>query len=139
MAASPVQVWGSVSASKRPSCTVSIEIWFQQNSALDTPKPILLLCYLWSNHPARHGRVELPITKHTPIIQRFPIFSLFIDQIEPCLCHWMPKLEGYKCSYSVRRKRSTAVLWASEVNAQHRKRMMSLWVIDRLLQLFKKK
>jgi hypothetical protein len=54
------------------------------------------------------ARVELPIIKHVliaknvPIIKQFPMVSSLLNQIEPFLCHWMRKLEGYKCSLSVR-------------------------------------
>jgi hypothetical protein len=44
------------------------------------------------------GRVESPITKKVPISNHFPIASSFPNQIEQLLCHWMCKLEGYKCS-----------------------------------------
>jgi IS1 family transposase len=43
-------------------------------------------------------RVELIITEH------FSIFSSLISQIEQFLCHWTPKLEGYKCSLRLRSK-----------------------------------
>jgi hypothetical protein len=43
-------------------------------------------------------RVEPIITEH------FSIFSSLINQIEQFLCHWTTKLEGYKCSLSLRSK-----------------------------------
>ncbi len=43
-------------------------------------------------------RVELIITEHSSI------FSSLINQIKQFLCHWTPKLEGYKCSLSLRSK-----------------------------------
>jgi len=50
------------------------------------------------------ARVEL--TAHhqtcTYIIKQLPVFSSLLNQIEPFLCHWTPKLEGDKCSLSVR-------------------------------------
>ncbi len=53
------------------------------------------------------GRVESPITKKVPISNHFPIASSFLNQIEQLLCHWMCKLEGYKCSWSVRNEGAT--------------------------------
>ncbi len=53
------------------------------------------------------GRVESPITKKVPISNHFPIASSFLNQIEQLLCHWMCKLERYKCSLSVRSKGAT--------------------------------
>jgi hypothetical protein len=53
------------------------------------------------------SRVELPITEHLPITKHFPTFSSFINQLEQLLCHWMYKLKGSKCSFSVRSKGAT--------------------------------
>ncbi len=48
------------------------------------------------------SEVKLPINKHVPITKHFSIFSSFLNQIEQFLCHWMSKLKGHKCSFSVR-------------------------------------
>jgi hypothetical protein len=52
-------------------------------------------------------RVELSITEHVPIIEHFPIFFSFLNQIEWFLCHWRHKLEGYTCYFTVRSKGTT--------------------------------
>ncbi len=52
--------------------------------------------------------VEPPITKvNLLIIEHFPIFSLFLKQIEWFWCHWVCKLEGDKCSFNIRNKGAT--------------------------------
>jgi hypothetical protein len=52
-------------------------------------------------------RVERSIIKHVLIIEQFPIFSTFLNQIEWFLCSWMCKLKGYKCFFSIRNKGAT--------------------------------
>jgi len=52
---------------------------------------------------------------HVLIIEHFPIFSPFVNQIEWFfLCHWMCKLEIYKCSLR---------LEAKNKHRKHKKRM----------------
>jgi hypothetical protein len=60
--------------------------------------------------PESHSQgseVKLPINKHVPITKHFSIFFSFFNQIEQFLCHWISKLKGQKCSYSVTNKKTT--------------------------------
>jgi hypothetical protein len=41
------------------------------------------------------------------IIEHFPIFSQFSNQMEQFLYHWMHKWEGYKCFCNVKSKGAT--------------------------------
>jgi hypothetical protein len=47
------------------------------------------------------------VTVELLIIEHFPIFSQFPNQMEQFLYHWMHKREGYKCFWNVKSKRAT--------------------------------
>jgi hypothetical protein len=58
--------------------------------------------------------VKLPIVEHVFIVEHFPIFFSFINEMEWFLGHWMQKLEDYK------------FLWVLEIKEQHRKHMKGM-------------
>ncbi len=46
------------------------------------------------------------------ITQHFPIFFSLLNQMEWSLCHWRSRLDGYRCSLSVRSK------WATQITEE---------------------
>jgi hypothetical protein len=63
----------------------------------------------------KRNRVNLFVIEHILMIKHFPIFSLFINGVEPIWCHW-----------KAQSGRATNVLLASEIKEQcrkHKKRM----------------